>query len=330
MTPATNTVTASALVLADTTYRLGTAGHYHQRMDQDGKTQIGFDKQVSIGDHYGNNYTAARFNINAGTGTGDGATGKTGWYGPRGRGHKSFAGQDAFNIYDVQREWTNKHIDSGGNSVNQTSSQNFTNDHGLQVNYPSNVTSQQLIYSDTPKGGAGTILRAQADSASAWNGGFQSNSFPCSTHVGLQYSMYVRRASSQSSGTFYMGCFNAYPGGTSTTVNTNPYFYVTSMGSLPQGVWCLVVAYLCPINFNGSLPSYTGIYRLDTGDRLAGQTHYRHYSTSQSIRTYMYYSGDGLTKCDWYAPRVHLVDGTEPSITQLMGYGRVYGSFTDL
>ena len=330
MTPATSTVTASALVLGDGTYRLGTAGHYHQRMDQDGKTQIGFDKQVSIGDHYGNSYTAARFNINAGSGTGDGATGKTGWYGPRGRGHKSFAGQDAFNIYDQQREWTGKHIDAGGNSVNQTSSQNYTNDHGLQCNYPSNVTSQQLIYSDTPKGGAGTILRAQADTASAWNGGFQSNGFPCSTHVGLQYSMYVRRASSQSSGTFYMGCYNAYPGGTSTTVNTNPYFYVTSMGSLPQGVWCLVVAYLAPINYNGSEPGYTGIYRLDTGDRLVGQTLFRHYSTTQNIRTYMYYAGDGLTKCDWYAPRIHLVDGTEPSITQLMGYGRVYGSNVDL
>ena len=329
-TPATTNITGSLLVLADTTYRIGTASHYHQRMDQDGKTQVGFDKEVSIGDHYGNNYTAARFNVNAGTGTGAGATGKTVWYGPRGRGHKSFAGQDAFNIYDVQREWTNKHIDAGGNTVNQTSSQNFTNDHGLQVNYPSNVTSQQLIYSDTPKGGAGTILRAQADSASAWNGGFQSNTFPCNVNVGLQYSMYVRRASSQSAGTFYMGCHNAYPGGTSTTVNTNPYFYVTSMASLPQGVWCLVVAYLSPINFTGSLPSYTGIYRLDTGDRLAGQTTFRHYSASQTIRTYMYYAGDGLTKCDWYAPRMHLVDGTEPSITQLMGYGRVYGSFTDL
>ena len=44
----------------------------------------------------------------------------------------------------------------------------------------------------------------------------------------------------------------------------------------------------------------------------------------------MYYAGDSLTKCDWYAPRIHLVDGTEPSITQLMGYGRVYGSNTDL
>ena len=330
MTPATNTVTASALVLSDTTFRLGTAGNYHQRMDQDGKTQIGFDKQVSIGDHYGNSYTAARFNINAGSGTGDGATGKTGWYGPRGRGHKSFAGQDAFNIYDQQREWTGKHIDAGGNSVNQTSSQNYTNDHGLQCNYPSDVTSQQLIYSDTPKGGAGTILRAQANTSSAWNGGFQSNTFPCNPHVGLQYSMYVRRASSQSSGSFFMGCHNAYPGGTSTTVNTNPYFYVTSMSSLPQGVWCLVVAYLAPINYTGSEPGYTGIYRLDTGDRLVGQTLFRHYSTTQTIRTYMYYAGDGLTKCDWYAPRLHLVDGTEPSITQLMGYGRVYGSNVDL
>ena len=127
-----------------------------------------------------------------------------------------------------------------------------------------------------------------------------------------------------------MGCHNAYPGGTSTTVNTNPYFYVTSMSSLPQGVWCLVVAYLAPINYTGSEPGYTGIYRLDTGDRLVGQTLFRHYSTTQTIRTYMYYAGDGLTKCDWYAPRLHLVDGTEPSITQLMGYGRVYGSNVDL
>lgn len=329
-TPATTTIAGSLIVLADTTYRLGTATYYHLRMDQTGKTQVGFDKEVSIGDHYGNNYTAARFNINAGTGTGAGATGKTVWYGPKGRGHKSFAGQDAFNVYDLQREWTGKHVDSGGNSVTQTSTENYTNDHGISVGYPSSVISQQLIYSDTPKGGAGTILRAQASSSSTWNGGFQSGGFPCSTHVGLQYSMYVRRASSQSAGTFYMGCHNVYPAGTSTTVNTNPYFLVTSMASLPQGVWCLAVAYLCPINYNGSLPAYTGIYRLDTGQRLVGQTGFRHYSTTQNLRTYMYYAGDSLTKCDWYAPRIHLVDGTEPSITQLMGYGRVYGSNTDL
>ena len=331
LTPGTTTITGSLLVLSDASYRLGTASHYHFRANQDGKTQVGFDQPVSVGDHFGNSYPAARFNVNNGTGTSDGATGKTVWYGPKGRGHKSFAGQDAFNIWDLQREWTGKHVDNGGNTVNQTSSQNYTNDHGITVNYPSNVTSQQLIYSETPKGGAGTILRAQADNYSGWNGGFQSGGFPCSTHVGLQYSMYIRRSSSNSAGTFYMGCFNAYPGGTSTTVNTNPYFIVTSMASLPQDVWCLVVAYLAPINYNSTLPgTFPGIYRLDTGDRITGQTNYRHYSTTQNIRTYMYYAGDSSTKCDWYAPRVHLVDGTEPTITQLMGLGRVYGSSTDL
>ena len=57
-TPATNTISGSLLVLADTSYRLGTASHYHFRANQDGKTQVGFHQPVGIGDHFGNSYPA--------------------------------------------------------------------------------------------------------------------------------------------------------------------------------------------------------------------------------------------------------------------------------
>ena len=40
-TPGTNNITASALVLADTSFRLGTASYYHIHMLQDGKTKFG-------------------------------------------------------------------------------------------------------------------------------------------------------------------------------------------------------------------------------------------------------------------------------------------------
>ena len=154
----------------------------------------------------------------------------------------------------------------------------------------------KITYADQPTGGVGAVLESTSGSSSVWNGGWNSTTFTVDRHKPYLYTCYVRRTSSAAAGTFYFGLYNAYPQGTSTTVNTNPYMVITSTSTLVQHVWHLVYCMVYPREYNGTGVNpqnpgdMRGLWRIDNMDRRAGQTGWRHYQDSQQMRSYLYLS----------------------------------------
>ena len=92
--------------------------------------------------------------------------------------------------------------------------------------------------------------------------------------------VYVKRVTSQTSGNFYHGTgagtneiFNL-----NGTANTNPYFVATGISNIPQDVWCVSIGYIQANNDSNTSASAWykgGIYRLDTGAKIADATPYK-------------------------------------------------------
>jgi len=139
------------------------------------------------------------------------------------------------------------------------------------------------------------------------------------THAYMSY-VYVKRTSSATTGTFYYGCQQVLD--LAGNVNGNPYFHAINIGSLPQDVWCVAVGIIqAYTDTNTATPTINGIYRVDTGARVATGTSFKSQSgvrTTQSHRTYHYYSSDPAATLAFANPGFYVVDGTEPSLSTLV------------
>ena len=80
--------------------------------------------------------------------------------------------------------------------------------------------------------------------------------------------------------------------------------------------------------YSGTVP-FNGIWKLSDGSRVRGPATGNigngaiqpTGTTGNGVhRTYLYYAGGGnSTTLQWYNPGVYLIDGTEPSLNQLLG-----------
>lgn len=157
------------------------------------------------------------------------------------------------------------------------------------------------------------------------------------------------------SGAFYLGVYALGNDGSlnvlnnkNTGANSNCYFHVTSNPSISTtasisppflggiNVWTLVVGHMWPAgtptaslnigsNINGLPLNYehqdSGVWtrsggkigNLSTGDWIWAAT-----SSRASYRTYHFYSSDSTATQSFIYPRVDLIDGSEPTIQQLL------------
>ena len=247
-------------------------------------------------------------------------------HGPIDGGPLSFAGLGCFNIMDMEREWLDLLAANSGSDV--TSHGSTSNVQGPSMSHPgaTNTGYSKLKYADQPTGGVGVVLESTAGNASTWNGGWNSGNFIVDQHKPYLYTCYVRRTSTQTAGNFYFGLYNAYPQGTSTTVNTNPYFIATPVSSIftQINVWYLVYCMVYPRNYSGTGVNATapgdmrGIWRLDNMNRQSGSTGWRNYQDVQQMRSYLYYAGDSATTLQWARPGVWLMDGNQPTFGDLL------------
>jgi len=157
------------------------------------------------------------------------------------------------------------------------------------------------------------------DTASGADGGWVktcSGLDPDKSYISIQY---VRRTSTGTSGSFYHGCHGGHTLNNSAgTANTNPYFKSFGLGTLPQNVWCVSIGYIWANNH--TYTSHKGkCYRLDTGAVIGSNTDFRMKagSTTQTHRTYLYYSTDSSVEVEWWNPGFYEIDGTEPSLAEI-------------
>lgn len=192
---------------------------------------------------------------------------------------------------------------------------------GSVTGYSANGTSNSRIINTNPWGVSDIVWDSYGYDATGPNGGWNGNFFPIDNTKMYRFSTWVRRKTI-GNGPFYFGTSG---GGASVlnrsdaAVNGNPYFSATGWwGNANQ--WYLVVGYVWPAGSGiGATMSETGIYALDGTKVQAGSDFiWQPTTTSSNHRSYLYYSGDPTTNQQWYQPRVDVVDGTEPTISELL------------
>jgi hypothetical protein len=204
----------------------------------------------------------------------------------------------------------------------------------------------------------GRTISGTTSLTSAGDGGWDGIRFSIDPTKMYRFSVWTKRdamtVGSTYSGSFYLGVY-AYGSDFSLhtvwskigTTTSNPYFHVTSnpypstlasisppnLGGL--NVWALVVGHVWPAgtatgsfvvgsNVNGLALNYnhqdSGIWTR-AGGKVGNSTSDWIWSATASkatLRTYLFYSSDVTATQSFVYPRVDLIDGTEPTIQQLL------------
>ena len=145
-----------------------------------------------------------------------------------------------------------------------------------------------------------------------------------SNDLGYLSVVYVKRNTSSTSGSFYHGCSGSNTlNRSNNSANGNPYFHSFNISKLPEDVWCLSIGYIQANNdSNTANLSKSGVYRLDTGEKIHNGTSFKmgtHADKIQRHRTFLYYSTDPSASLSWCHPGFYAIDGTEPSLAELKG-----------
>ncbi len=111
----------------------------------------------------------------------------------------------------------------------------------------------------------------------------------------------------------------------------NPYMVYGQRVTIPENEWCLVVGYIHPSTYLGSQLSLSGVYRGKDGVKLPNSNFFiQDYvwpieQQTSSLRTYQFYTTSSGNFQDFWGPRVDLLDGSEPTIAELLAIGAISG-----
>ena len=135
--------------------------------------------------------------------------------------------------------------------------------------------------------------------------------------------VYFKRVSLSASGTFYHGTGNNILNLDGTS-NANPYFTVRSLSLFDQGVWYASVGVI-QSNSDSNTTAYqdiSGLYRLDTGVKVANANAYKFASTGATLsrghRAYLYYSTDTSVVGHFANPGFYKIDGDQPKLHDIV------------
>lgn len=202
----------------------------------------------------------------------------------------------------------------------------WTTGSGSATGFSQNgATSENERINGTDAWGNNTVVwEARPDAASNADGGWNTSTFPIDNTKAYRYSVWVNRKVLGVNGTFYFGLHGF--GSTNGVIRlsdgsnqTNPYFYYSAL--MPEDEWVLVVGHVYPYNYTGTANNpESGRYSL-SGGYLGGNLwdyKWRAETTTARHRTYLYYCTDVSVRQQWTYPRVDILDGTQPSIDDLL------------
>lgn len=206
--------------------------------------------------------------------------------------------------------------------VGNTSATGFSRNGGSNEN--------MIVTGTGPFGESATLWETRASGNSGGDGGWNSSYVSTDNRKTYRISVWVKRTSSTSSGTFYLGT----NGGGACVLQSsnqasqcNPYFECYGTGGYAKDVWYLVVGHVLPYGTatNTRHPE-SGIYTIESGKvrqhhgcnvgpdmiHAAGTTSLRH-------RTYHYYCSDNTTRLQFAYPRLEEVTETTPTALEMLG-----------
>lgn len=195
-----------------------------------------------------------------------------------------------------------------------TGGETFFNQNG-------STAENRRIWNTDPHGNSAVIWDTPSnDAASGPDGGWNSSNVSIDYFRFYRHTVWLKRRV-VGNGSTYLG-LNSNDGvdlRTSGGRTTNPYFY---SGGWPggQNQWYLFVGHTWPYRSGtGTDHPHTGIY--DTSGNKIGSCRdyqYRDGATYSMHRSYLYYSTITSTSQQWWEPRIDVIDGTEPSIQDLL------------
>lgn len=204
--------------------------------------------------------------------------------------------------------------------------------YGSYPNYSQNgSTDENQRVTDTgPWGNPGQVVwETRANGSAADDGGWNTGTFSVDRTKLYRYSVWMRRTSASSGGTFYFGMYagpSAVLRNDNSTSEGNPYWECKGTGSYTQNQWYLIVGHVYP-NQTAATTTHpdTGVWTISGGKvasvnscNIGQDLKWNSDTTYGQHRTYHYYCGDSTTRLQLYQPRVDLCDGSEPTIAELL------------
>ncbi len=200
-------------------------------------------------------------------------------------------------------------------------------------------TENHRITDTDPWGNPTVVWEARPDASSNADGGWNMTPFPIDHTKLYRVSVWVNRKVIGNDGSFYLGT-RGY-GGTDGlerisdgTTTTNPYFWVSDSppSSLMENEWVLVIGHIYPSSHTGSANhNDSGRYTVSDGKIGGINNDYQFLPTTTTSvhRSYLYFCTDISVRQQWVYPRFDIVDGTEPSVDDLLSGFDVNGGLGD-
>ena len=194
------------------------------------------------------------------------------------------------------------------------------------------AAENKVVYDDGPFGSRELVWKTIPETGNNDDGGWNKSfdGFNNSANNGFMSIVYVRRDAGSAGGNFYHGCSGSNTLNLAGSADTNPYFSATGITILPADVWCVAIGIIYATNDTTTATSALGgIYRLDTGEKLQNATTYRQKTSNvaQEQRVYHYYSTSTTAQLDFANPGWYILDGSEPSLGEILGSGSADDAF---
>ncbi|WP_052266454.1 hypothetical protein [Pedobacter kyungheensis] len=208
-------------------------------------------------------------------------------------------------------------------STNNTQAQNILDMQSWTVGSGSagafNANGQPIentrIWGEGPQGKRAILWEAKPEGQSNADGGFDHSAFTIDHTKMYRFSIWLKKTNSND-GYSYFGTDNVND--LNGEQHINPYFWY---GDLPElNKWFLVVGYIHGSG-DASTMSYGGIYDGLNGSKVADIVDFKFAvgATATNVRSYLYYDPNVNDRQYFYAPRVEVVNGNEPTIASLLG-----------
>lgn len=205
-----------------------------------------------------------------------------------------------------------------------------TNGVGVYSANESVGTENARVLDTDPWGISSVVWETRATGDSSADGGWNTSYVSIDRTQTYRFSVWVRRTSATSAGTFYLGT-NSDGGVYSTSdglVKGNPYWDCQGTGVLTQNQWYLVCCHIYPSSttYTGNHPD-SGYYTVSSGAtkvrpltycNIVSDLKWGPTSTSVQHRCYHYYCADATTRLQFAYPRIDKCDGTQPTIAELL------------
>ena len=184
----------------------------------------------------------------------------------------------------------------------------------------------KIEYDIGPFGSRELVWMSIPETVSNDDGGWNKSmdGFNNSANNGFMSVVYVRRDAGTAAGTFYHGCSGSDTLNLSGSAATNPYYSNIGINNLPTDVWCVAIGIIHATNDTTTTNSVLGgIYRLDTGQKIQSSATFRQKTSNatQQQRVYHYYSTSPTAQLDFANPGFYILDGSEPTLGELLGSG---------